>query len=145
MARGDRSDPRPGKRPLGITLFSLAMGWLSFAGLANAATTLLVKGSPFPGYFAIFALAYALAAGATAVGLWRRKAWTLIAFRLWMGTCGIFMATFAFLLGLAAVGAEVWPGLLAFLAFVLFIFWLLDRYIRARLPPARWPTVRKKP
>ena len=136
MAREDSSDGRSAKRPLGVTLFSLALAWLTFAGLANSATIVLVTDSPFPGYFAIFTLAYAVTAAATTVGLWRMKAWTKIAFRLWMAVCGTFMAAFASLIGMAQVMADAWPGLLSFLALAGVIFWLLDRYIRSRIPPA---------
>lgn len=136
MAREDPSDGRPAKRPLGVTLFSLAMAWLTFAGLANSATMFLVNDSPFPGYFSIFTLAYAVTAAATTVGLWRMKSWTLTAFRAWMASCTIFMVAFGIFFRIDQILPEVWPGLLSFTAFALVVFWLLDRYIRSRLPTA---------
>lgn len=137
MASESQPDSPKRKRPLGVTLLALAMAWLALAAFGNTAVILLVKDHPFPGYFALLTAAYGIAAAATTTGLWRMKSWTLIAFRSWGLTC------LAFFIALSVVDGpdglifkkpeELLPLFFTFLAIVLLLFWLLDRYIRSRV------------
>ncbi|CAN0438901.1 unnamed protein product, partial [Ectocarpus sp. 13 AM-2016] len=76
------------KRPLGITILSLAMAWLTLSAIGNTAVILIpAYNHPLPDYFAVFAIAYGVTAAATTAGLWRMKPWTLTAFRAWGAVC----------------------------------------------------------
>src|SRR5262245_3425729 len=66
------------RRPLGVTISALALGWLALTGVGNAGT----RFSSEP-VLAILAMIYAVTAGAACVGLWRSRPFGLLAFRAW--------------------------------------------------------------
>src|SRR3546814_10458015 len=70
------------KRPLGVTLLSLLMGWLTLAAALNAVGfPSQIEG--WPVVITVLTIAYAVTAGATTMGLWRMRPWALTAFRIW--------------------------------------------------------------
>ncbi len=78
------------KRPLGITLLALLLGWLAVGGLMLGAVspTLAWAGLPWMVY-EIAGLAYAGAATVAAVGLWKLAPWAYHAFLVWVGIAAI--------------------------------------------------------
>ena len=123
------------KRPLGITLLSLAMGWLAFAGIANTASIFWSVDSPFPSYLALFTVAYAITAAATMVALWRMRGWAVTAFRSWVAVCVILMLGFTASILFADIAREIALLSVGFDALALLVFWLLDRYIAKKVRP----------
>jgi uncharacterized membrane protein (DUF2068 family) len=88
-------------RPLGITVLSIALGWLALAGIGNAIVwnTVTVQsmlaqipsgnrvssvvGGPL---FTVVAVSYALCAAAACIGLWRMRPWASKAYAAWSVT-----------------------------------------------------------
>ncbi|MEO3427769.1 hypothetical protein AAFN88_02855 [Pelagibius sp. CAU 1746] len=131
----DRENPeRPHrKRPLGATLLSLLMGWLTLSAIGNA-MVFPAAGIGWPAYFTVLAVAYAVTAGATAVGLWRMRPWTLTAFRAWGVVLLVLMIVFSFffqvpqLLKADPVGQGIL--LVATTGTMVLVYWLMHRYIK---------------
>ncbi len=101
---------------------ALFLGWLALAGIGNAFI------GPARGLFRIFALAYALSAIITALGLWRMKSWAFTAFLSWAGVVILTM--------IAMQLAEYRISLLAFVGFgcfIVLVLWLLARYVKRTL------------
>ena len=125
------------KRPLGATLLSLVLGWLTLSALGNAAFLMPVAGFPAP--MIALALAYAATAGAAAAGLWRMKSWGLTAFRAWGVILLCLMVGFLWAPPLATIvrgNLEENPLVfLASMAVMVFVYWLMYRYIKRRLVP----------
>lgn len=129
----------PRKRPLGVTLLSLVMGWLTLAAVLNAFVfPYAIEGWPL--YITVLTTAYAVTAGATTFGLWRMRSWTLTVFRAWGMVLLLLMAGFvwdsAFLELLTVRPAESLPMFLATTGVVALVYWLLHRYIRRRVAVA---------
>lgn len=127
---------------MGITILSLVMAWLTLSAIGNAAVILIpAYNDPLPDYFAVFAVAYGIAAAATTAGLWRMKPWTLTAFRAWGAACVALLVAF-FVVSrmdqiLLVYPEERVPFFAGFIGSVILIYWLLHRYIRKRVPPDR--------
>ena len=118
------------KRPGGITVLCLLLGWLTIGGIANGIA--ILSGSfPMPRGLGLLALAYVLTAGAAVVNLWRMRPYGLIALRAWMAVCLIFFVMFALVVRDFMLGGYV--GGLAFLLVVLWLFRALDGYVCRRL------------
>ncbi len=141
MPSEDPAAVQPRKRPLGVTLLSLAMGWLTFSAFLSAALFLGAFPSAFPGYLAnllaIMAAAYGMTAGATTIGLWRMKPWALTAFRAWGAVClgqmVAFLILFRFDLVIERDPVPQSIMLVIFTGTVVLIYWLLHRYIKRRV------------
>jgi hypothetical protein len=86
VRRAQQSPETNVKRPLGITILTLMLGWLSLAGigLALLAPTLARLNVPW-GWYRAAALAYAVTALIAAAGLWRLAPWSYSAFIVWAG------------------------------------------------------------
>jgi hypothetical protein len=116
------------KRPPGITVLALLLGWLAIGAfvLTMTAETLAEIGVRWQ-LVRLGALAYGLCAIAAAVGLWKMRRWGYLAFVAWVGA--------VLLVGLwwPAVfpRSEVhwWMGLI-WIAIVAAIMLPLGRYIR---------------
>ncbi|MDH3977339.1 MAG: hypothetical protein OEU86_02395 [Gammaproteobacteria bacterium] len=115
------------KRPFSVTALSLLMGWLAFAGLANA-WAILNDTYDLPFYYGAVALAYGVSAGAAAVLLWRMQSAALITIRAWMILCIAFILMFGFSMGDIVQGGLM--GLFGFAIFIGVIFAMLDRFVK---------------
>ena len=137
MSREAAATPGPPKRPIGMTILCLGLGWLTLGALGNAAFLMPAVGFPAP--MIALALAYAATAGAAAVGLWRMKSWGLTAFRAWGVVLLCLMVGFLWASPLATIVhgnlVENPLGFLAFIVVMVLVYWLLHRYIKRRLLP----------
>jgi hypothetical protein len=136
MSMGASGGGAARKRPLGVTLLSLLMGWLTLAAALNAVVfPSQIEGWPI--VISVLTIAYAVAAGATTVGLWRMRPWALTAFRAWGLVLLLLMAAFLFFMEFwTAIGMqplETGPLFVAFTVTIVLLYWLLHRYIRRRL------------
>jgi glucan phosphoethanolaminetransferase (alkaline phosphatase superfamily) len=128
------------KRPFGVTLLSLLMGWLTVSAVLNAAVfPAQIEGWPVA--MTVLTLAYAVTAGAVTLGLWRMRPWALTAFRAWGVVLLLTMVAFLYFFG-AMMGYEQNPlesGILfvATTGTMALIYWLLHRYIRKRVVGAQ--------
>ncbi len=137
MSREAAKTPGPTKRPIGMTILCLGLGWLTLGALGNAAFLMPVAGFPAP--MIALALAYAATAGAAAVGLWRMRSWGLTAFRAWgvVLLCTMLGMLWTFPLEML-IGERPDEFALLFLAttgVIVLVYWLLHRYIKRRLVP----------
>jgi len=129
------------QRPVGMTLLCLLLGWLTLSALMNAGFLIPQLGLPLylTVLMTVLALAYAVTAGAAAVGLWRMRPWGLTAFRAWGLVLLVFMPAFLLVFDVPsqffASPAEALPLLLAFTAVILLVYWLMHRYVSRRLAP----------
>lgn len=119
------------KRPLGATLLSLVMGWLTLSALLNAAFFPTAE-IGLPAYIKILVGAYAITAGATTIGLWRMKPWTLTAVRAWGVVLLVLFIVFFFLFQVPQLieTDPVGQGILfaATTGTMILIYWLIHRY-----------------
>jgi hypothetical protein len=114
------------RRPLGITILCLALGWLTIGAFGNS--YLIIAGElGLPWYHGILAVAYGVSTLLACVGLWRMRVQGLYWLRAWMLVC--------FVLILATVPVFGIPlGAAAFIVAVqLGISWLLNRYVSGRV------------
>lgn len=119
------------KRPFGITLLCLLLGWLTLAGVGNAYLILADQAAGLPFYLGFFAVAYAITAFVACVGLWRMKRSGLYGLRAWMIVClGMLVAMIPSFGGIALGGVL---GIFMFVLFVAVLFWLVHRYVVSRL------------
>ena len=112
-------------RPLGFTLLALAFGWLTLAGVGNAAM-FFARERPIVG---LLALAYAGAAALTTAGLWGVRPWAVTPLRLWILVCVVLPAVLP-AASLASLTASIRVPLLFLVAVLL---WLLHRYVSRTL------------
>jgi hypothetical protein len=114
------------RRPFGITIFSIALGWLAVAGIANsfvwslgavrsafdqlpsARLYLAMYNSPL---LPVLCLAYGVSAATASIGLWRMRPWAHYAYAAWCVSLFVFGAFMA-LYGLApSTGMVLWGSL----------------------------------
>jgi hypothetical protein len=124
------------KRPLGVTLLSLLMGWLTLAAALNTVVfPSQIEG--WPVVITVLTIAYSVTAGATTIGLWRMRPWTLTAFRAWglvlllLMACFLFFMEFWTIIGMQPL--EAGPLFVIFTVTIVLFYWLLHRYIRRRV------------
>ena len=115
------------KRPGGFTFFSLLMGLLAIAGLANGGLMLSGSFGELPTILGLLAFAYGIAAAFGAVTLWRFQKPAIIAVRSWMAICLIFILAFVFSFG--SMFSESLIGLSGFILFLVIVFFFIDRYV----------------
>ncbi len=118
------------RRPIGITVLALILGWLSIGGFGNAWVILGTDEPYLPSVLGVLALVYGVVAMALVIGLWRMQPWSIVALRGWMLVCLGTMATFAYTFGVGAVPLIWWVAVLVFFLFVVALFWWLDRYVQ---------------
>ena len=125
------------RRPFGVTVASILLGWLAVGGFGNAIVwnlhsvqeTLHRLGKHLGGSFlTLIALAYGAAAAATCVGLWRMRPWATCAYSVWAIAVLMLFGYFAF------GGFGVPPSvILAFSVFVATILFAGYLYLRWRM------------
>jgi hypothetical protein len=112
------------QRPFGASILAILLGVLGIAGFGNAYVM-----STESGYGATVlttvALAYGVAALASAVGLWQRQRWAYAAFLLWGAV--ILVGAIVWQITVAQLP---WWKLLVFLLMVGAFFYFLGRYVR---------------
>lgn len=118
------------KRPGGITVLAILLGWLAIAGGLNA--WFIFRGdSPDLGMvFGVGALVYALAALAAAIGLWRMASWAPGALHAWMLICVLIFAGLAYSFDDFIRGGI--PGLVGFSLFIGLLFLGIHRYVQVK-------------
>lgn len=124
------------KRPLGVTILSLAMGWLTLAAVLNSVMfPAQIEG--WPVVITVLTIAYAVTAGATTLGLWRMRPWTLAAFRAWGVVLLLLMGAFLFFMEFWVIigmeSLEAGPLFVLTTGTIVLVYWLLHRYIRRRV------------
>ncbi len=119
------------KRPVGMVILGLLLGWLSIAGVANALVIFSSEMPPLGTGFGILALVYAATAMAACIGLLAMKPWGLKALHSWMLVCLVLFVTFALQFEDFILGGVM--GLLGFGVFVGLLFMGMHRYVSARL------------
>jgi len=78
------------KRPLGITLLALLLGWLAVGGLLFSVVTPTLAWANLPWLlYEIVALAYAGTATIAAVGLWKLVPWAYGSYLVWVGIAAV--------------------------------------------------------
>jgi hypothetical protein len=133
------------KRPIGISLLSLALGWLALAGFLSAVVFIAPSGIrkflelAAPGgrlWLFAGAVLYGTTAAAASVGLWRMAPWALRAFVLWTGSVALLVV----LMMITPPWSMVWsmvPWWQYLLSLMLFggVLGLLGLYIRQKVSP----------
>ena len=121
------------RRPGGITVLCLILAWLTFAAAGNSYFILTGQFAGLPVYLGVFAVAYGVSALVACIGLWRMKRWGMYWLRAWMVIClGMFAAMIPSLHQIA-FGRIVGFG--AFIVSAAGLFWLLHRYVAAKVAP----------
>jgi hypothetical protein len=110
------------RRPFGITILCLALGWLTIAGFGNS---YLILAGEFgvPRYHGMLAAAYGASTLFACVGLWRMKVRGLYWLRAWMLICFVLILTTVPVFGIPLGGAAF------ILAVQLVVSWALNRYV----------------
>ena len=107
------------KRPIGFTILAFFLCWLAVAGIGNVVV------GPAQGILRLFALAYAITAIITAIGLWKMKSWAYTAYLAWAGVVIVTMIVMQ--LGHYKVA---WLSFLGFACLVVLLLWLLASYVK---------------
>jgi hypothetical protein len=118
-------------RPRTFTLLSLLALVLCMGGLVISWTTISGKSSDSQLLLAAVSFAYAAAAAATAIGLWRCQKWVVVALRIWVATFLTFI--FAFIYSYSSMFTDSMLGIIGFLLFVAAISFLMDKQVRNKL------------
>jgi uncharacterized membrane protein (DUF2068 family) len=121
------------KRPTGITIVCLALGWLALAGFVNAFVFLSGIETPMPMYVGFIAAAYGITALVATIGLWRMQKWGLQSLRAWMLVCVVLLFAFVPVFGFMQAPPLM---LLLFVTLVASLFWALNRYVSKKLHAA---------
>lgn len=119
------------KRPTGITLLSLLLGWLAIVGMVNA---WFIFSGDFPHLDPVLgfvALMYAASALSSCIGLWQMKSWAPRALHSWMVICLLIFAGFA--LGFDDFMRGGIPGIIGFAVFIGLFFLGIHRYVQSTL------------
>lgn len=113
------------KRPVGFTILSLILFWLTIGALANffmSYKTLDIKA---------LIVAYGLTACAAAIGLWRFEDWAYKAFLSW--SVVVLLLNFDLKFGAAGMFDLPMVAFIPYTGIVVFLLYLLVRYIRSQL------------
>jgi hypothetical protein len=124
-------------RPGTFTLLSILSLLLSIGGLAASWANLNGSGGVSSIVLGAVSFAYAIAAAATAIGLWRCRNWVVPAFRIWVAVFVIFLLSFVYFYSSMFVDS-VW-AIIGFLVFVAVLTVFLDKYVRRKLAVATQP------
>ena len=123
------------RRPGGITVLSLILGWLTLGAAGNAHLILTGQFGGFPNYLGVFAVAYGISALMACVGLWRMKRWGLNWLRAWMLVCLCMIVAMA--PSMYQIALDGIFGIAVFFVIVAGLFWLLNAYVARRLTGAQ--------
>lgn len=118
------------KRPGGITILSLLLGWLGIVGIMNAWFIFSGQSPDLEPAYGIGAVFYAASSLAACVGLWRMAPWAVRALHAWMLVCVVIFAGFALFEDDFIRGSI--PGLIGFVLFIGLFFLGVHRYVVTR-------------
>ena len=121
-------------RPATFTLLSILSFLLAFGGLAASWANLSGSGDASSIALGLISFAYAIAAAATAVGLWGCKKWTALAFRVWTVTFVFFVLAFVYFFKSMFVDSLL--AVIGFLVLVVVVSVMLDKYVRRKIAVA---------
>jgi hypothetical protein len=121
-------------RPGTFTLLSILSFLLAFGGLAASWTNLAGSNDTSSIVLGLISFAYAIAATATAIGLWWCKKWTALAFRVWAITFVFFVLAFVYFYKSMFVDSLL--AVIGFLLLVVVISVMLDKYVRRKIAVA---------
>tara|TARA_B100001559_G_C16480806_1_gene613651 strand:- start:1632 stop:2006 length:375 start_codon:yes stop_codon:yes gene_type:complete len=110
-------------RPKRITILSLLLGWLSFAGFANC-LVMISKGTDNGLLMGVLAGLYGTAALVSSIGLWRLNKWAAKAFLVWSA----LVVVMAFVMQTTFVGMPTLQ-FSGFLVVVILILFFLNRFV----------------
>jgi len=119
------------KRPIGITISALVLGWLAMTGFLNSWVILTDLSSELSKSIGYIAIIYGITALLSTIGLWCMKPWSLVAIRIWMGVCLLYLIVPEDTLNKIMQGGIA--GMLGFFVFIISLFWLFDRYVKSKL------------
>lgn len=141
-----RSNPTPTpRRPTGITVTGLLLGWLSIAGFGNALVIpntldlaiapelLRAPSTVVAASLAVAAALYGLTALAAAIGLWRMRSWGPRMFLVWgIVVCGLGALFLIFVRLPTGTPFVAGAAFMAFMALVLLVWWayITRAYVR---------------
>ena len=121
------------KRPVGIIISIIVLAWLAITGFMNGWTILSDPDGVVPKSIGYVAMFYAVTALLSVIGLWLMKQWGLLAIRIWMGACLLYLIVPDDMLNKIMQGGVA--GMLGFFVFIVVVFWLFDRYVKSKLSP----------
>jgi hypothetical protein len=121
-------------RPGTFTLLSILSLLLSIGGLAASWANLNGSGGVSSIVLGAVSFAYAIAAAATAIGLWQCRNWVVPALRIWVAVFFIFVLSFVYSYSSMFIDS-VW-AIIGFLVFVAVLTIFLDKYVRRKLAVA---------
>ena len=121
------------KRPGGITVLSLLLGWLGIVGIMNAWFIFSGQSPDLGLVYGIGAVVYAASSLAACAGLWRMATWALKALHTWMLVCVLIFAGFAFFVDGFIKGSI--PGFIGFVLFIGLFFLGMHRYVVIKFNP----------
>ena len=107
------------------------LGWLTLAAVGNAVLLLSGQFEPLPRWFGLFAIAYGVTAAVSVFKLWKMETSGHQWLRAWMAVCVVMLIAMMPIFVNIALGGIA--AMAAFLAFVLLLFWMLDRYVSGAL------------
>jgi hypothetical protein len=125
------------RRPAGITILSLLLGWLAVAGTLNAWFIFSGDVPDLGPIFGTAALIYAACAFLACLALWKMKPWALAALNIWMAVCLFIFAGFAARFEHFIVGGI--PGLVGFGVFIGLLFLGIHTYVKTRIEGPEQP------
>ena len=115
------------KRPFNFTVLSVFLVFLSFVGLGNSMIIFSGEFPEIPSIAGVLAILYGFAAAISAIGIWRLKPWSRHALRICIVAYIIFTVVSAVYFVTPILGRNFWVP--AILIFVVFLLYLLDRYV----------------
>ena len=110
------------KRPLGITIFAVAMFFFALSGIGDA-----IFATAFPYWSRFLGIFGAVLGLWTALGMWSMAPWTTTAYRIWLLSC---VAGF---IGMKVLMQVPWIPFLAFSLFIFVLLFLGDWYLVKKL------------
>jgi hypothetical protein len=121
-------------RPGTFTLFSILSFLLALGGIAASWANLTGSSGASSIALGLISFAYAIAAAATAIGLWWCKQWAALAFRVWAATFVFFLLAFVY--SYKSMFVDSILTVIGFLLLVVVISVMLDKYVRRKIAVA---------
>jgi hypothetical protein len=121
-------------RPGTFTLLSILSFLLAVGGFAASVANFIGSSDTSAIALGLISFAYAIAAAATAIGLWWCKKWTALAFRVWAITFVFFVLAFVYFYKSMFVDSLL--AVIGLLLLVVVISVMLDKYIRRKIAVA---------
>ena len=121
-------------RPGTFTLLSILSFLLAFGGLAASWANITGSSDTSSIALGLISFAYAIAAAATAIGLWWCKKWTALAFRVWAVTFVFFVLAFVYFYKSMFVDSLL--AVIGLLILVVVISVMLDKHVRRKIAVA---------